>query len=327
MTKIVSDPEHFIRAILSKQNTFLQSESSYMKVFLDESMTVDDVQIMPTYLFASAKLVYDYCRDLNVLTKLLIQTLTPGPIQVAVNSNGKLGDFDKFIAYIPDSSKVQSLLLEIGKPVRADFILENHSLTLTLLQSLFADQELVVLQDDITSLQVLPTLIDCTNDEVQVCRPGVISYEELRKILPRKTVLRRNYSKNNASLDLKIQEVSVIDKTDPQMAVVMGTKESLQEAFSLHFLDYFHHKQMGNFILFNIGSSTSSQNIAVNLHKNIEEISRLGIEKVQIIKQNWPKNKWGEIIRYYFDSVVTPESVDHIVDESFGKLKLASVEA
>ncbi|MEI6728585.1 MAG: hypothetical protein WCK98_02975 [bacterium] len=327
MTKIVSDPEPFLHAILNKQNTFLSSESTYMKVFLDSPQLQENQKDIPLYLFSSAKQIYNYCSQLSVANRLLIQTLTPGPIQIVLNGNGKLGNDEKFIAYVPESQRVLSVLDNCSRPLRAEFISSNSSVGLNDLQNLLANEDLVVLQDDILNVRVLPTLIDCSSNVIEVFRPGVISYDELRSILPKNTKLTRNYNPCKSEFDLKIQEVSKIDHDDKQMTIVLGTKESLQEAFSLHFLDYFHHKQMGNFILFNIGSITSSQNIAVNLHKNLEEITRFGVRKVQIMKQSWPKNKWGEIISHYFDGLVLPESVDQNSSESIGKLNLVTAQA
>lgn len=324
MTKIVSDPEPFLQAILNKQNTILSSESTYLKVSLDYDNHGHNQAGLSTYLFSNPKQLYNYCDELSVVAKLLIQTLTPGPIQIVVNSKGKLGLEDKFIAYIPDNPKVLAMLNEFNKPLRAEFISPVSSVGIDDLNKFEGNNDFVVLEQDLIGVRVLPTLVDCTSAEIEIFRPGVISYDELRSIIPKKTKLKRNYISVKSELDLKIHEIAKIDQNDKQMSVVLGTKESLQEAFSLHYLDYFHHKQMGNFILFNIGSSTSSQNIAVNLHKNLEQVARFGVNRVHIIKQPWPKNKWGEIIRHYFNGLIIPHTPDDVSYQTVSSLNLVT---
>ena len=301
MTKIVSDPDICLQAILNNQSTFLPTESGYIRVYLDSSDSKNSDSPLETFLFSSGKDIYQYCTEPSILTRLLIQTLTPGPIQIVLPSNGSLTSADQFIAYVPDNFQVLDILNKLPKPIQADFnSLDNFQ----------GFNEAVLLKNDFPILQILPTLINCTLQTIQINRPGVISFEELRNILPKKIKLERKPKPSKNSLDLKIQEISTLDFQEDQLTIVLGTKESLQQVFHFHFLDYFHHKQMGNFILFNLGSITSSENIAVNLQKNLLEVAKFGIGRIKIMKQVWPKNKWGEIIQYTLDAIVTPEFIE-----------------
>lgn len=154
--------------------------------------------------------------------------------------------------------------------------------------------------------QILPTLVDCRDwNVVKILRPGLISYTDLKTLLPRKIFLIKDYFSYQSLNFLDIFKIHNKPNTKSKV-VVLGTKENLKTEFDLWFLRHFQLYRKDNFTLINIGSQTNPENIIKQLGKNLMLAKEEATGYVYFLNQAWPQSQWGEILRFIISNISKP---------------------
>lgn len=293
------------------------------------------------YLFSEnhSNKIFEYSKNAPSYVKFLISAFLPGTIIFKLKKDYQLKDSDSITIYQPNNSQTSDFLSEFEKPLQGFIPRNNLNIPFINQEVIESDEsfaEIPILESNNLGDSILPTVLDCTQDNlIKILHPGIVPAREIQSILPKEIKLEKDYQnsifKNQKTISEKIYLTDTINLNNPELTLVIGTKEKLKETFGLGFLSYFKIKQIDNFILLNLGSQTNLEGIAKNLYKNFLQISKMGISRTVILNQNWGKSHWAEIISSNIDQVVTPvyqEKTETISDEIISpvtELNLASL--
>jgi hypothetical protein len=140
---------------------------------------------------------------------------------------------------------------------------------------------------------------------VKILRPGLISYADLKLLLPRKIFLIKDYFSYQSLNFLDLFKIYNKPNTKSKV-VVLGTKENLKIEFDLWFLRHFQLYRKDNFTLINIGSQTNPENIIKQLGKNLMLAKEEAAGYIYFLNQSWPQSQWGEILRFIISNISKP---------------------
>lgn len=268
--------------------------------------------VKPIYFFSSLAQIQSHCKNIPKYVPILIHALTPGPVAFILPSNKSLGEADTIACTIPSQPEILRILNDTGQPLTTTSANPAGSpvaTSLSMVRNYFENKVDMIL--DLETLRcTLPdlTIIDCTKqDIVKIIRPGVIKTSEIKSILPKHVRVEKSYKFQDTqklSLNFPIIKQNDIIKIDTNISLIIGTKEKLNQTFSLKNSEYFTLKQYENFILLNIGSQAHPETIAKNLYKNLSYIQNLTLSKGFLLWQNWGNGHWGDIIEYTLSKFV-----------------------
>ncbi len=121
-----------------------------------------------------------------------MQAFFPGPLTLIVPKSPALpsvttGGLDTVAIRMPDHRVARTFLLACGTPVAAPSANISGRPTSTTWEAVLDDLGGSIgclLQDDTTKAGVESTVVDCTREKAVLLRPGVVTLEDLRSILP-----------------------------------------------------------------------------------------------------------------------------------------------
>lgn len=211
----------------------------------------------------------------------------------------------QFVGKLPDYLAV---LLKIISPIPIEVVLNQYQDDQVIDQFVATigyqppNQEKIIA----STSDILPTRIDCTDfGVVKILRPGVISYYDLKLLLPRKIFLVKDYFTHQYLDNLDIFRVNSKPNIRSK-SVILGTKESLKKEFDLWFLKHFCVYRKDNLVLINIGSQTNPENIIKQLGKNLSLAEKERVKYIYFLNQTWPQSQWGEILRFVISNISRP---------------------
>jgi hypothetical protein len=258
----------------------------------------------PVHIFTSYLHLKKHVGHLPTWLAKLIQTLGHSPIQYILPKYENSQIVSHFTGYIPNSNILKQTLEELKSPLVAFYshqvISQDKSPTIV---SNNGDNNLIIHEIEDLKDKILPTLIDCTNpNKIIIKRPGQISKSDLETLTANKIEITKDYFTDLNLGQVDIFNVKIIPLKETK-TVIIGTKEKLKNSFSLGDIKHFHILEIDNYILINLGSITSPENIVTQLSKNISLAKNFGLPYIYFLQTNWPKNNWGEILGFIFNNL------------------------
>jgi|LakMenEpi03Aug12_release.lakeMendotaPanAssembly.Ray.scaffolds.fasta_scaffold186546_3 hypothetical protein len=237
----------------------------------------------------------------------LLNAISPCPVEYLLNRYQN----DQIIEEIIVSIYPKNNFIDFNQQNRESQILTRKNEILafpdsTELISSGENKSPIITQNRELSQQILPTLIDCRDwNVVKILRPGLISYADLKLLLPRKIFLIKDYFSYQSLNFLDLFKIYNKPNTKSKV-VVLGTKENLKIEFDLWFLRHFQLYRKDNFTLINIGSQTNPENIIKQLGKNLMLAKEEAAGYIYFLNQSWPQSQWGEILRFIISNISKP---------------------
>jgi hypothetical protein len=312
--------------IQNKKSIFLPTDSALVLAqSADQINSFLDYQDEVFYLFSTkhTSKIFDYSNNIPAYIRFLISAFLPGSIIFKLKKDFSDPNSENIMIYQPNNFQTSDFLSSLELPLRGFIPRNNFNIP-------FINQELVSSSEDFletpileslsSGVDILPTVLDCTElNYIKIIHPGIVPAKEIQSILPKNIKIQKFYhnsiftKKQNANEKIYLSQN--INLNNPEITLVIGTKEKLKETFNLGVLTYFRIKQIDNFILLNLGSQTNLERIAKNLYKNFIQISKMGISKTVILNQNWGKSHWADIINNKVNQISTPVFSQKIEEE------------
>jgi hypothetical protein len=303
--------------IQNKKSIFLPTDSALVLAQSDDHVNnFLDYQNEIFYLFSTkhTSKIFDYSKNVPVYIRFLISAFLPGSIIFKLKKDFSDPNSENTMIYQPNNIQTSDFLSSLNFPLKGFIPRNNFNIP-------FINQEIVscsenfsetpILEAPSLGLDILPTVLDCTElNSIKIIHPGIVPAKEIQSILPKNIKTQKSYEdsifnkKQNTAEKIYLSQN--INLNNPEITLVIGTKEKLKETFNLGVLTYFRIKQVDNFILLNLGSQTNLEGIAKNLYKNFIQISKMGISKTVILNQNWGKSHWADIINNKINQISTP---------------------
>jgi hypothetical protein len=180
------------------------------------------------------------------------------------------------------------------------------------------DHQVIVNQNDFSDFadQALLgrlTVFDCRQENyVDVIVPGVINFDELRKVLPIDFNLQYELSS-----ELELGDFRLVHTTDHaelgEFKVLIGTKEQIKTIIRSSLPEYFIETVIDDMYVINLGSQTSLKNVAKNLKNRIGLASKISGKKA-ILSQKWGHSYWANYIQNTLKNFPTPEQIESQID-------------
>lgn len=205
-------------------------------------------------------------------------------------------DFQELWKINPHFSVKSTFLIKLlsDQPVIFQIPVKNPSF-----QNLYGLKLLVSFQNSTKSLLplYLQTVVNyLQNGGLEVLKPGLISHFELNKLSDKNFSIVKNYH-SDFKLDFPVKLVSDVFSQDFSGILLASTEQIklLQKKtnFSLN---------TKKIRLINIGSLANPKNLVFTLPKKILALKKnFPDQSLYLYQPVWPKNHWGEILRYLFD--------------------------
>jgi len=327
MIKTSSDQTEIISGLKNNKVIVLPTKNIYQLATLSRNqkelfnLKGSPIDSAPVYFFSNTGELKKHTSALPDYSVLLLSVLTPGPVTFIFNSNFSLDDKPTIACCIPAQPQLLDVLNQLNQPLATTSANPKGlpaSTNLEMVEKYFDQKiDLVFSLNNYPQNSIESTVLDCTNPEkVVVTRPGVLSFQEIRQILPKNIELVRNYSESDNDFPKTILRTEKPNLESKKPTVVLGTKEKLREVFGLSKLDYFLFKKHDNFLLLNLGSQTNLENVAKNLNERLFTLYNCEVENKYVLWQDWGDSNWGEVISYTLERFTTKSRASKSPEET-----------
>ena len=146
----------------------------------------------PIVHIADVREVYKLAKRVPSKAEVLFETFWPGPLTLVLKRSEIVPDvtvagLDTIAVRMPKNKVALALIRETGCPIAAPSANLAGKPSPTTAEHVFDDLNGridAILDGGPTSIGVESTVLDLTNDPPQVLRPGGVSFEELKKVIP-----------------------------------------------------------------------------------------------------------------------------------------------
>ncbi len=184
------------------------NDEALKKIFIAKNRPADNPLIVHIYDINQIELLV---KRITESAKLIIENFFPGPITVVLKKNEVISNLvsaglDTIAIRMPSLDLTQKFLKECGVPIAAPSANLSGSPSPTTWKHVYNDLNgriPCILKGPKCDVGIESTVIDCTSYKPKILRPGIISLEELRKVIPEISVYRSITSKKPKSPGMK----------------------------------------------------------------------------------------------------------------------------
>lgn len=136
--------------------------------------------------------IHDLVKEVTPSAQKIIDHFWPGPISMVLNKNPDLNDvvtagLDTVVVRQPDHEVARKLIELAGVPIAAPSANTSGKISPTKSEHVLEDLDgkvPIVLDVDNITYGLESTVVDCTGDTSVILRPGSVTTEELKEVLP-----------------------------------------------------------------------------------------------------------------------------------------------
>lgn len=275
--------------ILSKQYT---NGDFYIKFISNSSRIVEENNFLP------------------VSARVWIDLLTPGPLIIEIVSN-KHSISKKY--YFSGDDRLNSLFQKhscdiFGVPIliAKNIYCSDNSVVKNAYSSVY------VLESNPISTGFLPSVLRITDDNIFLFESigthipnslRSLSNSEIQIADKPMPFINNLLGGQNHPRSVTVNFVNDISEVNKPKAVILATKEKIQQSYDLH-LDFFKQITNDGCVLINIGSQTNIPNIIKNLFENIYKAMKIDLP-IFFLNQNW--GSFQETMQEVLETISTKE--------------------
>ena len=240
--------------------------------------------------------------DINSQARKLMKKFWPGPLSLVLNKHPKLpkevsARLETVVVRFP-SHKVAEMLIKLsGCPIAAPSANTSGGVSPTRASHVLEDMAgkiPIILEDDRVEFGLESTVVDCTTEVPVILRPGSLTLEELRKVIP---TIMNNPQSSHRSPGMKYAHYAPIAPitlfVGPESLTAKKITETLKELKEDETLLMWH---TGNFAnkKFNFRLPANSYEAASQLFSSLRSANELPIKTILI--QGYPRDGIGDAI-------------------------------
>ena len=249
-------------------------------------------------LVSNIEMINKLAKDITELEYKLMEKFFPGPLTIILNKNEKVPNIitagsDKVGVRIPNNKIAQDIINSAKVPIAAPSANISGRPSITNIdddiEKEFKDIEYII-DGGNSKIGLESTIVEVIEDEVHILRPGIITYEEIKKVCSKVKKDYENikdefnhyipnyecrlvYSKENKKMIEKIKQIA---KLYPN-PIILSTAENINEYCKMNII--------------NIGSKFNLEEISKNIFKILRQIEKLNPDIVII--EGVEKDKLG----------------------------------
>jgi tRNA A37 threonylcarbamoyladenosine synthetase subunit TsaC/SUA5/YrdC len=279
--------------------TLANSSESVNKILSFKDKKLDSNVI---YLFSDIEHVRSATLPFPNYIEMLMLTLNQGSAVFILPSNKTICDSDFIACCLPAHAENAQIVKSLAFPLvtsSANVAGWPPATNIEMMESYFGYEFARQAHTWVDYTWIEPMVLNCSIEgQVIIERPGVISFDEVRSLLPTRIKLDKNYQFGNSVEKMIISEYDVNTVSPTQRIVVMGTKKILHSILDVTIPEHFHIFTAGNITLLNIGSQTNPETIARNLYHNLFLARKQEPDAIYLLNDKWGRSNWAEIIEY-----------------------------
>ena len=209
------------------------NESAVKKIFAAKGRPADNPLIVHISDFS---MLHGIVSEITESAKIIMDTFMPGPITVILRKNENISDFvtaglDTVAVRFPAHETARALIEAAGTPIPAPSANISGKPSPTVARHVIDDMTGKadgIINGGECSAGVESTVVDCTGDAPVILRPGIITYEDIKKVIPSVTVDKHvlksvSSGETPKSPGMKYKHYS----PDADVTVVEGTPEKV----------------------------------------------------------------------------------------------------
>ncbi len=211
------------------------NENAVKKIFEAKGRPADNPLIVHISDFS---MLDGIVSEVTESARILMNTFMPGPITIILRKNRDISDYvtaglDTVAVRFPSDKTAQALISSSGTPIPAPSANLSGKPSPTIAKHVIDDMSGkadAIINGGECSAGVESTVVDCTGENPVILRPGIITYEDIKKIIPGVTVDKHVLKSVSAdetpkSPGMKYKHYS----PDADVTVIEGSPENVQK--------------------------------------------------------------------------------------------------
>lgn len=244
-------------------------EKAVKKIFEIKGRPSDNPLIVHLY---SIEMIYDVARDVPEIARLLIEKFSPGPITLILPKSKDIPDIvtaglDTVAVRIPSHKVARKILKECGCPVAAPSANISGRPSPTTFEMAISEMNGrvdAIINGGDCDIGLESTVVEVVDESIKILRPGGISEEEIKAVLPEKFII---VSAKSTSKDKVKSPGMKYAHYKPEADVVLCEKDEIEKAIS-----NFKDKKIGLLIY---RANFNSEKTKIIRFDSIEEYARM----------------------------------------------------